>query len=159
MDSFGVFWQVRYIMAKAFTVDINQLTQLQKRVQDMEKGLQQRVRNVVIAEMQEAANDAKKAAPVYGGDRYRGGTLRGSIGPLPPGDVIGIIAQVKYGAFVEFGTGSGVQVPTILNETAAQFKGRGLRNNNMRARPYLYPAFFAAVDRIKKMLPKIILNR
>ena len=146
-------------MTKAFTVDINQLTQLQKRVQDMEKGLQQRVRNVVIAEMQEAANAAKKAAPVYSGDKYRGGSLRQSIGPLPPGDVIGIIAQVEYGAYVEFGTGSGVQVPTILNETAAQFKGRGLRNNNMRARPYLYPAFFAAVERIKQMLPKIILNK
>ena len=153
MDSFGVFWQVRYIMAKAFTVDINQLTQLQKRVSDMQVGLQTRVKNLVTAEMQEAANQAKRGSPIDTGRN------RNSIGPLIEADRIGIVAQTDYAAYLEFGTGSGVQVPTILNETAAQFKGRGLRNNNMRARPYLYPAFFAAIERIKKMLPKIIINR
>lgn len=48
--------------------------------------------------------------------------------------------NLKYGAYVEFGTGRLVEVPPELKELAIEFKGKGIREVNLPARPYLYPA-------------------
>lgn len=48
---------------------------------------------------------------------------------------------VKYGAYMEFGTGGKVQVPDELREVAIRFKGKGVKQVNIRPQPYLYPAF------------------
>lgn len=53
-----------------------------------------------------------------------------------------VIVGVGYGPYVEFGTGSKVNVPSELQDYAMQFKGAGIREVNLSARPYLYPAFF-----------------
>jgi HK97 gp10 family phage protein len=45
-----------------------------------------------------------------------------------------------YAAYVEFGTGGLVQVPNELKEQAWLFKGKGIKEVNLKARPYLYPA-------------------
>ena len=52
-----------------------------------------------------------------------------------------IFAREKYSAYVEFGTGGMVKVPSELKEIAIQFKGKGVKEVNLPARPYLYPAF------------------
>ena len=52
-----------------------------------------------------------------------------------------IFAREKYSAYVEFGTGGMVKVPSELKEIAIQFKGKGVKEINLPARPYLYPAF------------------
>ena len=52
-----------------------------------------------------------------------------------------IFAREKYSAYVEFGTGGMVKVPSELKELAIQFKGKGVKEVNLPARPYLYPAF------------------
>tara|TARA_R110000782_G_scaffold84011_1_gene164177 strand:- start:150 stop:581 length:432 start_codon:yes stop_codon:yes gene_type:complete len=52
-----------------------------------------------------------------------------------------IFAREKYSAFVEFGTGGMVKVPNELKEIAIQFKGKGVKEVNLPARPFLYPAF------------------
>lgn len=49
-------------------------------------------------------------------------------------------AYVRYAPYVEFGTGDFVSVPSNLTDYALQFKGRGLRKVNNRARPYFFPA-------------------
>jgi repressor of nif and glnA expression len=68
----------------------------------------------------------------------------------------GVLAP--YAPFVEFGTGGLVQVPNELKEIAIKFKGKGIRQVNLRARPYLYPALLRGrtqyLDKLKKVLDK-----
>lgn len=63
-----------------------------------------------------------------------------------------------YAPFVEFGTGGLVNVPTELKEIAIKFKGKGIKQVNLRARPYLYPALLKGrieyIDKLKKVLEK-----
>jgi HK97 gp10 family phage protein len=68
----------------------------------------------------------------------------------------GIIAP--YAPFVEFGTGGLVDVPNELKDQAIKFKGKGIKQINLRARPFLYPAYLRGkveyLDKLKKVLDK-----
>jgi hypothetical protein len=68
----------------------------------------------------------------------------------------GVLAP--YAPFVEFGTGGLVQVPNELKEIAIKFKGKGIKQVNLRARPYLYPSLLRGrieyLDKLKKVLDK-----
>jgi len=63
-----------------------------------------------------------------------------------------------YAAYVEFGTGGLVQVPDEMKEIAIKFKGKGIKEVNLRARPYLYPSLLRGrkeyLDKLKKTLEK-----
>lgn len=63
-----------------------------------------------------------------------------------------------YAPFVEFGTGGLVQVPNELKEQAWLFKGKGIREVNLRARPFLYPSLLRGrkeyLEKLKKTLEK-----
>ena len=67
-----------------------------------------------------------------------------------------IVAAKKYAAFVEFGTGALVNVPAGLEDYAIQFKGKGIKQVNLPARPFLFNSFFeekkSLIDNIKKVL-------
>lgn len=60
--------------------------------------------------------------------------------------VNGLNAEVgftaNYAAYVEFGTGGMVDVPSGLEEYAIQFKGAGIRQVNLPARPFLFNSAF-----------------
>ena len=62
----------------------------------------------------------------------------------------GLIAP--YAPFVEFGTGGMVSVPDEWKEIAIKFKGAGIKQVNLRARPYMYPAY---VEGRKKYLERL----
>ncbi len=68
----------------------------------------------------------------------------------------GVVAP--YAPFVEFGTGGLVQVPDELKDQAIKFKGKGIKQVNLRARPYLYPSLLRGrkeyLDKLKKVLEK-----
>lgn len=68
----------------------------------------------------------------------------------------GILAP--YAPFIEFGTGGLVEVPNELKEKALKFKGKGIKQINLRARPFLYPALLRGrieyVEKLKKVLEK-----
>jgi len=68
----------------------------------------------------------------------------------------GVIAP--YAPFVEFGTGGLVNVPNELKDQAIKFKGKGIKQINLRARPYLYPALLQGrteyLEKLKKVLEK-----
>jgi len=68
----------------------------------------------------------------------------------------GVLAP--YAPFVEFGTGGLVEVPNELKEMAIKFKGKGIKQINLRARPYLYPALLRGrieyIEKLKKVLEK-----
>ena len=103
------------------------------------------------------SEDAKAAAPV----NY--GNLKNQIQVIPPSDggsVIGVEARADYSAYVEFGTGTFVDVPDDpegLPEYALQFKG-GKEIPGMQPRPYFFPAVRKWVPLLKdKMI--VILNK
>ncbi|AGO48329.1 tail completion or Neck1 protein [Cellulophaga phage phi17:1] len=84
---------------------------------------------------QDIADEARERAPVDFG------FLRGSIIGLSK-DLEGKVSTgVNYAPYVEFGTGGDVDVPAGFESYAMQFKGKGLRQINMPARPFLIPAF------------------
>jgi len=60
--------------------------------------------------------------------------------------------KVNYAPYVEFGTGTLVDVPEGLEDYAMQFKGQGIRQVNLPARPYLFPAFFKEQKELLKRL-------
>jgi HK97 gp10 family phage protein len=68
----------------------------------------------------------------------------------------GVIAP--YAPFVEFGTGGLVDVPNELKDQAIKFKGKGIKQINLRPRPYLYPALLQGrteyLEKLKKVLDK-----
>lgn len=63
-----------------------------------------------------------------------------------------------YAPFVEFGTGGLVNVPDELKDQAIKFKGKGIKQVNLRARPYLYPSLLRGrkeyFEKLKKVLEK-----
>jgi len=78
------------------------------------------------------------------------GGLKSSIRPYHRGKNGEVVVRADYAPFVEFGTGSKVVVPTELKDYAMQFKGKGIRDVNLPARPYLYPAFFIHREKFVK---------
>ena len=69
-----------------------------------------------------------------------------------------IVAGAPYAAYVEFGTGGLVNVPTELKDIAITWKGKGIRKINLRPRPYMYPALLKGrneyLETLKKALNK-----
>ena len=65
----------------------------------------------------------------------------------------GVVNDMPYAAYVEFGTGGAVKVPAGLEDYAIQFKKPNRQNISMPARPYLFPAFF---EKKAQLIPNII---
>ena len=80
---------------------------------------------------------AKQAAPV---DK---GTLKQSIRTELKGKTVEVIAGAHYAPYIEFGTGGQVRLDDMLElgipaSYAEQFKGKGLKNVNLPARPFFF---------------------
>jgi HK97 gp10 family phage protein len=68
-----------------------------------------------------------------------------------------VVAQKKYAAYVEFGTGDLVDVPAGLEDYALQFKASPeIRRVNLPARPYLFPTYFEETEKLKKRLAELL---
>lgn len=63
-----------------------------------------------------------------------------------------ITAYEKYSAFMEFGTGGLVSVPTELQSIAIRFKG--IKEINIPPHPFMYPSFVMARTSYPKDLKK-----
>jgi len=114
------------------------------------------------AEIEDAADmivrDAGNAAPVDLG------YLKGMIVSTPVRGGLGykISSLAHYSAYVEFGTGTYVQVPLDLSAYAKQYIGKGDRLVNLPARPFFFPAYYKHQDELIKSLETMIkrnLNR
>lgn len=71
-----------------------------------------------------------------------------------------VIVNAKYAPYVEFGTGTRVDVPEGLNDYAIKFKGKGIKEVNLPAQPFLFPAWFRETKELminlEKGLSKIV---
>lgn len=136
----------------AFKAEIKGLDALLKKVQTKSKEMQEDVqeeiedfgRRVVLKAKSRVAKDT-------------GGLGQATISIAQPNGVI-IEANKNYAAFVEFGTGALVNVPAGLEDYAIQFKGQGIKQVNLPARPFLFNSFFeekqSLLDNIKKVIAK-----
>ena len=65
-----------------------------------------------------------------------------------------------YSPYHEFGTGGLVDVPPEWYDVAIQFKGKGIKQVNIRPRPFMYPAFIKGrsvyFKNMKKALKELI---
>lgn len=80
---------------------------------------------------------AKRSAPV---DK---GSLKQSISTQRSGKSVNVVAAAHYAPYVEFGTGGSVDLTDmtqlgIPESYAAQFKGKGIREVNLPARPFFF---------------------
>jgi HK97 gp10 family phage protein len=71
------------------------------------------------------------------------GTLRNSISAQKNGKSVDVIAAAHYAPYVEFGTGGSVDLTDMLElgippSYAAQFKGKGIKEVNLPARPFFF---------------------
>lgn len=96
------------------------------------------------AAMVSAEAMAVRLAPVDKG-RLKNVIQQRKIGPLD----YELIAPVPYAAYVEFGTGTKVDIPAGYEDYAAQFRGTK-KVIGMRAQPYLIPAAQFAEREIEK---------
>jgi HK97 gp10 family phage protein len=100
------------------TVDTKQLTDLINRLNKAEVKVKKVVDRYVSAAALDGEAEAKRLAPV------NFGKLRQSINSGKVTEMnYKIGANVPYAAFMEFGTGAKVKVPTELKALAIQFKG------------------------------------
>lgn len=80
---------------------------------------------------------AKRSAPVDNG------ALKQSISAQRSGKSINVVASAHYAPYVEFGTGGRVDLTDMTQlgippSYAAQFKGKGIRDINLPARPFFF---------------------
>jgi HK97 gp10 family phage protein len=67
-------------------------------------------------------------------------------------------SALKYAPYVEFGTGGEVSVPMGYKDFAYQFIGKKIKKINLRARPYLIPAFESEIPILRKNIKNVIAN-
>jgi hypothetical protein len=65
-------------------------------------------------------------------------------------------ANAPYAAYVEFGTGSGVDIPRGFSDLAAPFKGRGIRRRDYGAKPFFIPSYLEGIQQYPKELIKVL---
>jgi len=136
----------------AFAVNFNGLKNVQDKLNKLNLVMSE-VSNEINASALKILTDAKREVVV------NNSPLRSSIviNPDSRGSMTySVEARAKYAPYVEFGTGGLVNVPAGYEDFAIQFKGKGLRKVNLRARPFLIPAFEQEkpklIDRLNKLI-------
>ena len=112
---------------------------------------QDKIKLAVATVSNDILNEAKSNAPVDLTNLVKSGRAE----PIDGGLGGKITFSIKYAPYVEFGTGGLVVVPSGWEDFAMQFKGAGVRTVNLRARPYLLPAFEKGVRAFKQKLETI----
>lgn len=112
----------------------------------------------VKADIRDAADsivmDAGDATPVDLG------YLKNSITSSPRRGGLDYVVRVgaKYAPYIEFGTGTEVEIPNELTEYASQFKGAGKITINLPARPFFFPAYFKHRAELIKTLKQTLID-
>jgi HK97 gp10 family phage protein len=61
-------------------------------------------------------------------------------------------ANAPYSAYVEFGTGGKVRIPSGFEELASRYKGKGIREVNINPQPFFIPAYLQNIPIYQKKL-------
>jgi HK97 gp10 family phage protein len=68
----------------------------------------------------------------------------------------GVEVGANYAPYVEFGTGTRVNVPSELSNFAAQYKGAGVKEVNLPARPFFYPEVYKQRTELPKRIERTL---
>ncbi len=126
-----------------------------KKISKLDKKAKDRVDDLTEGAIKDMVADAKSLAP------YDDGFLRKTIGQvkLAPMSYM-MFAFAEYAPYMEFGTGTLVNVPNELRDLAIQFKGKEIRQVNIAPQPFMYPAYVINrqyyIEDLKKMLKKLV---
>jgi HK97 gp10 family phage protein len=137
-------------MAKGSIKGIDQVV---KELRAISKDVEKEIDAITYNTALQIEGDAKRIAPV------NFGKLRQSIYTTKIKDSnYKITANESYAPYVEFGTGGLVNVPAGWEALASQFIGKGIKQINIHAQPFMYPAFTKGkkdyLDNLKKLLSK-----
>ena len=133
-------------------IDIRGIKELEKELKKASKEILKEVDGAMEASVKRMEVAAKAAVP------KETGRLHNSIAGNKKGEFqYELVADVDYAAYVEFGTGALVDVPKGLESYAIQFLGRGIKEVNLPAHPYLFPAYETERKELIKDI-KAILN-
>lgn len=118
-------------------IDQKGLNDLLSKIEALKKYSTQEVSNELGTIALQSARRAKRAAP---NDK---GNLRLLIESEKKGKQAVVMSNAKYSPYVEFGTGrmvtlTDMQQLGIPDSYAAQFKGKGIREVNLPARPFFF---------------------
>ena len=142
-------------------IKINQsdLTKLNKKLAQLQKFSKQELSNEIGRSAMEIVGRAKQSAA------KDTGALRQSINSEASGKGVAVFANADYAPYIEFGTGSQVSLADmkelgIPDTYAAQFKGKGIRDVNLPARPFFFSSarvgFNNMLKRVDKKLKKLL---
>ena len=132
------------------TARLDGLKDLQTKLDKLSKQSKEEVASEINASALTIQRNAKRNVVVDNG------FLRNSIALTPLSELTySVEARAKYAPYVEFGTGGLVDIPAGYEQYAAIFRGKGIRKVNLRARPFLIPAFENEVPQLLKRLKKI----
>ena len=118
-------------------IDQSDLSKLKKKLDNLRAFESQKLSNELGKTALDISRIAKQTAPVDSG------SLKQSIKAERKGKTVEIIAGAHYAPYVEFGTGGSVDLNDMLQlgipaSYAAQFKGKGIRDVNLPARPFFF---------------------
>lgn len=132
-------------MANPFDIKLQGLKELQRKLKRAPDHIKEEIGAEIDASAFTIAGTAAQLAPADTG------LLRQGITPSPGGKAMRaeVASNALYSPYVEFGTGGLVNVPVGLEDYAIQFKGKGIRQVNLPARPFFFPA-------IEKERPELI---
>ena len=123
------------------------------------KNLEDQVSDYVRAEVEDSmlAIESEAANKV----RVDTGALKNSIQSTPikvtKNQITGgVEVGAAYAPYVEFGTGTKVKVPSELSDFAAEFKGDGVKEVNLPARPFFYPGVFKQRTELPKNIERTL---
>lgn len=135
--------------------DLNQLNKKLNFFKDFDK-------KVLSSELGRTALDisrlAKRTVPVDTS------ALRNSIEAEIQGKTVSVVVNKDYAPYIEFGTGSMVKIDDMVSlgippSYAMQFKGKGLREVNLPARPFLFSSarieYNKLLNRLNNRIKKI----
>lgn len=118
-------------------IDQSDLNKLKNKLDKMRAFESKTLSNELGKTGMEIVRLAKRSAPV---DK---GSLKQSISAQRSGKSINVVAAANYAPYVEFGTGGSVDLTDMIElgippSYAAQFKGKGIREVNLPARPFFF---------------------
>lgn len=135
----------------AIGVNLTGIDSLKNTIQKLDEKLTKEVSNEINASSLKIQSDAKKLAPVDMGYLRNSIVLDGELGSL----TYNVEARMPYAAYVEFGTGGKVSIPSGYEEYAALFKGTR-KVAGMRSQPYLIPSFEMEKPKLIKRLNEML---
>lgn len=118
-------------------INPSDLSKLNKKLDKLRAFESQKVSNELGKTGMEIVRLAKREVPAPTG------TLRNTISAQRSGKSVNVIAAAHYAPYVEFGTGGRVNLDDMQQlgipaSYAAQFKGKGIRDVNLPARPFFF---------------------